>query len=235
VPIVAVPDHVAVAVPSIDDAATRWHDELGGGWLAPAYPFEAAGFCTRQLRYANGAKLELLEPLDDHGFAARFLQRFGAGVHHVTLKVEALLPAVEQLAAAGLDAVDVMAEGDVWHEAFLRPSQVGGMIVQVAWSGHTEEEWAAFADFTPEVPADDATRLLGPTLGHPDLDVAARVWTTLGADVDRECDRVVARWAGEPLDVVVAESEHAGPLGLRVERAPVLGATATHGAATLAA
>jgi hypothetical protein len=235
VPISTTPDHVAVAVPAMRTAATRWRDELGGGWVAPAFPNEAAGFTSRQLRYVNGAKLELLEPTRADGFAGRFVERFGARIHHVTLKVDALLPAVEQLRTDGFDVVDVFAEGDIWHEGFLRPSQVGGLIVQIAWAGRSEDDWAELAGFEPEAPREDAARLLGPTLSHPDLDRAALVWSTLGATVSSEGDALVARWTDAPLDVRIELGEDAGPLGLRFADAPALPEVADTGPRTLVA
>jgi hypothetical protein len=222
VPITTTPDHVAVAVPDTQAAATRWRTELGGGWIAPAFPNEAAGFASRQLRYRNGAKLELLEPTRDDSFAGQFVTKYGARIHHVTLKVAALLPAVEQLRDEGFDVVDVFAEGDIWHEGFLRPSQVGGIIVQIAWAGRSEEDWAELAGFEQEIPEDDTAQLLGPTLSHPDLDRAELVWRTLGATTGREGDAVVASWDGAPLDVRIEAGESAGPLGLRFTDAPSL-------------
>ncbi len=215
-PIEAIPDHVAAAVPAIEAAAARWIDHLGGGWLAPAWEVPGGGFATRQARFAGGAKLELLEPRSEDGFAARFLARHGAGVHHVTLKVPALLPAVATLEDAGLDLVDVSAEGDVWHEAFLRPSQVGGLIVQVAWARYGDEAWAAYHGATPEQPRADAARLLGPRLAHPDLEQAAQVWRLLGAEVTRDGELLTVRWPGSPLDIEVVAGERAGPLGVRM-------------------
>jgi hypothetical protein len=223
VPIHTVPDHVAVAVPTIDAASSRWHDELGGRWVAPRWALEGAGFATRQLRFRGGAKLELLEPTDGSGFAAGFLARFGARIHHVTLKVDALLPAVEQLTAAGFPPVDVFAEGDIWHEAFLRPSLIGGLIVQVAWAGRSEDDWAELAGVTPEPVADDAAVLLGPTLTHPDLDAASHVWTTLGATVEPDGDdALMARWDGAPLSIRIERDEVTDAVGLRFADAPFL-------------
>jgi catechol 2,3-dioxygenase-like lactoylglutathione lyase family enzyme len=235
VPITTTPDHVAVAVPAVEAAAARWRDELGGGWVAPSFPNEAAGFASRQLRYANGAKLELLEPLGVESFAARFVAKYGARIHHVTLKVDALLPAVDQLRADGFDVVDVFAEGEIWHEAFLRPSQVGGLIVQIAWAGRTEDDWAELAGFTPEIPREGAARLLGPTLTHPDLERASFVWSTLGAAVRRDDDVLVARWPDAPLDVRIEAGEDAGPVGLRFSGAPALPEIADTGPRTLVA
>jgi catechol 2,3-dioxygenase-like lactoylglutathione lyase family enzyme len=233
VPISSVPDHVAVAVPVTETAAARWRDQLGGAWIAPGFPNEAAGFTSRQLRYRNGAKLELLEPSRADGFAGRFVSRYGARIHHVTLKVPALLPAVDRLRAEGFDVVDVFAEGDVWHEGFLRPSQVGGIIVQIAWAGRSEEDWAELAGFEPEVPAEDGARLLGPTLVHPDLDRAEQVWRSLGASVTREGGTLVASWPDEPLDVHVRPGDQPGPVGLRFTDAPELPALADTGPPTL--
>jgi catechol 2,3-dioxygenase-like lactoylglutathione lyase family enzyme len=212
--ITATPDHVAVAVHDMEAAGKRWHDELGGGWLMPRHDQEDAPFATRQLHYPGGAKLELLEPLGT-GFATAFLDRYGPRIHHVTLKVDDLLPAVDALRDADFDVVDVLAEGRVWHEAFLRPSQVGGMIVQVAWSGLSDAEWVAWHGFDPEPPSPDAAHLLGPTLTHPDLEQARDIWSTLGAEVEHEGDALMVSWNGSPLDVRIEEGPTAGPLGLR--------------------
>lgn len=235
-PITTTPDHVAVAVPSIEEAARRWRDELGGRWVGPPFPMPGPGFQTRQLRFAGGAKLELLEPLHADGFAARFLDRYGARIHHVTLKVPALLPALAQLEEEGLESVDVFAEGDLWHEAFLRPRQVGGLLVQVAWSSRTDEEWTELTGGAVEPPAPDAARLLGPTLRHPDLEAATRVWSTLGAQVDHEADGMLrVRWDDAPLDLVIDRDEPAGPLDLRLAGGPALPADpACFGPATVA-
>lgn len=234
-PIDATPDHVAAAVPSIGAAAARWIDHLGGGWVAPALEVASGGFATRQARFAGGAKLELLEPRGDDGFATRFLDRYGAGIHHVTLKVPALLPAVAALEEAGLAVVDVVAEGDNWHEAFVRPSQVGGLIVQVAWAKHDDEGWAAALGTTPEAPRPDAARLLGPRLAHPDLEAAARVWRLLGAEVARDGEVLTVRWPGAPLDIEVVSGERARPLGLRMTATAPLPADEIHGPAVLVA
>jgi catechol 2,3-dioxygenase-like lactoylglutathione lyase family enzyme len=233
VPIDARPDHVAVAVHDIDAAASRWVDELRGVWLSPRW--SGGGFGTRQLRYANHGKLELLEPEASDGFAAGFLARFGPRVHHVTLKVPDLLDAVATVEAAGFDAVDVSTSREEWHEAFLRPTQVGGIIVQLARSLHDDAGWAALAG--TELPPVDpqAPALHGPTLTHPDLDAAEHVWRTLGASVERDGDALEARWSDAPISVRVEEAATAGPRGLRFSPDPQLPADDVAGPGTLPA
>jgi len=231
-PIATTPDHVAVAVPSIETAGRRWHDKLGGGWCSPKHA-DGPDFSTQQLWYHGGVRLELLEPTDVDGFAAGFLARFGARVHHVTLKVPDLPATITTIEAAGYDAVDVDTSIDVWHEAFLRPSQVGGIIVQVARSPLTTEEWAAHLGMDPEPLPTSGPRLLGPTLFHPDLDACARVWETLGGQVDKDAEVVRVAWDDGPLTVQVHAGATAAPV-LRFEDAPELPADPELGPATVA-
>lgn len=209
------PDHVAIAVPSIEAAAHRWRSELGGGWVMPRFAADEAGFATRQLTFRGGGRLELLEPLAPDTFAGRFVARYGASVHHLTLKVPDLLPAVEAVRSAGYDVVDVSTEGDVWHEGFLRPSQVGGMIVQLAWAGRDDAEWAELTGVAPEAPAPGAAVLHGPTLLHPDPATAAALWLTLGAEVATRNGGLDVTWPDAPLSVRVDPGDRATAAGLR--------------------
>lgn len=215
-PIDATPDHVAIAVHEHDHALPRWRDRLGGGrWSSFHNP---GGFKGIQLRYVNGAKLELLMPSpedqDPDSFLRGFLGRFGPRVHHVTLKVPDLPAAIATLEDAGFDVMDVDLSGETWRESFLRPSQVGGIVVQVAWSAWSDEQWAAETGQDPEEPAGPG-ELLGPVLRHPDLDRAAAVWTALGAQVSRDDQGLTARWDGAPLEVRVLPGDRAEALGLR--------------------
>lgn len=226
------PDHVAVAVPDFDVADARWRDELGGRWVAW---FHAHGrFRSRQSRFRGGAKLELLMPSEEDpspgNFVRRYLDRFGAQVHHVTLKVPDLHAAIATLAAAGFDVVDVDDRDPLWQEGFVRPSQVGGLIVQIAHSANSDAEWAAQHGHDLEEPPADGAVLVGPLLEHPDLDRAATVWETLGGTVTCDAGLVTASWPDAPLRVTVRRGPAAGPVGLVFEgaeardRDPELGA-----------
>lgn len=216
----AVLDHVAIAVPDPAAAEDRWRGRLGGGRATMG---SNPTFDSRQLRFANAAKLELLSPGDrdpsSDNFVRRFLDRFGSVVHHVTLKVPDLRESLDVLAAAGLEAVDVNEETDYWKEAFLRPSQVGGIVVQVASTSMTDQDWADFTGFDPQPPAPTAADLLGPALRHPDLERARKVWSVLGAHITDEQGTLRCRWRDSALDVVVEQGEPAGPYALRMRGA----------------
>lgn len=214
----AVLDHVAVAVPLAGPAHRWWGEELGAGSVSRG---GNGVFAARQYRLGGGGKLELLSP--DPGdpsaqnFVRAFLTRFGTAVHHVTLKVADLRAALDVLDAAALDVVDVALDHPHWREAFLRPKQVGGLVVQVAWSDSSDEEWARRTGHPVTRPASDAPALLGPRLRHPDLDAARHLWTVLGAQVSENGESLRCRWPASPLSVEVVEGAPAGPLGLRMK------------------
>lgn len=213
----AVLDHVAVAVPPDGRADRWWGGELGAGSVSRG----ANGmFTARQYRLGGGGKLELLSPdpadPSERNFVRAFLARFGTAVHHVTLKVADLPAALGVLEAAGLDVVDVALDHPHWREAFLRPKQVGGLVVQVAWSDGGDEEWARRSGHPLTAPAPGAPVLLGPRLRHPDLAAARQLWTALGAQVSQEDQGLRCRWPASPLGVEVVAGAPAGPVGLRM-------------------
>lgn len=227
-------DHVAVAVPDTGLAQRRWLHELGGGRLGGV---RTEGFDTYQLRFANGGKLELIAPAPSAGednFLRRFLSRFGARTHHLTLIVPDLHKAMATVEAAGLDVVDVADQDPAWQEFFLRPGQVGGLVVQVAATSLSEKEW--LVHFTgsgdgPEEPAPWAPELLGPRLQHPDLAAARRTWTLLGATVNGSEEELVCTWPDSPLALAVSSGEPAGPLALRMTNGAALPADESFGPA----
>jgi methylmalonyl-CoA/ethylmalonyl-CoA epimerase len=216
------PDHVAVAVPAIDAALPRWRDQLGG---VQCGKYESGrGFTTKQYRFRGGGKLELVEPTppDPAGFVTGFLDRFGAGVHHVTLLVPDLFDAVGHLESKGFDVVDVRQDAG-WHEAFLRPSQVGGWVVQIAWSARSPRD--------PNPPPESGSVLIGPRLRYPDLDEATDVWRRLGASVEQIDDGLRVWWQEAPIELRIERGDRTGPVALRFDSAPALPADPALGAA----
>ena len=130
-------DHVAVAVRSIKAALPLFRDALGGEYLMGN---DMDGWRWVQFRYSGGGKVELLEPLGDDGFLARFLERHGEGLHHVTFKTDDIQAAIEHVESQGYELVDVNLSDPHWKEAFLRPSGAHGTLIQLAQPSGTDEE-----------------------------------------------------------------------------------------------
>lgn len=131
-------DHVAVATERQADAWPRYAGDLAGTWVAGG---GSVGFDSAQVRFANGMKVEVLEPnlVEQNDFLRRFLDANGAGPHHLTFKVRDIRAALEEVDAAGLNPVSVDLRDAGWQEAFLHPKQAMGVVVQLAQSD--DESW----------------------------------------------------------------------------------------------
>ena len=228
----AVLDHVSIAVDDVDAAVSHW---LGRG-AVPVGGGEAPAFRSEQVRLGNGAKLELIgRTTGEPSFIDGYLERFGPGrVHHVTIKVgTSLAQAIEELDAEGIQTVDRNESYPHWHEAFVRPSVVGGMIVQIAWASGTDADFAERSGRpAPQSPDPAAPHLLALQMTHVDPPAARALWSAVGATVtDDGNGGFEAQWSASPMVVRVALGERSGPVGLvvpglapgeRTDVAPVL-------------
>jgi catechol 2,3-dioxygenase-like lactoylglutathione lyase family enzyme len=149
-------DHVAVAAERQADAWARYAGELAGEWLGGG---GTPGFWSAQVRYANGMKVEVLEPYlaEQNDFLRRFLDRSGPGPHHLTFKVKDIRTALGQAEEAGYRPVGVDLSNEMWMEAFLHPKDAPGVVVQLAQSGFDGEgDWGS--DRPDDLPAPLADR-----------------------------------------------------------------------------
>lgn len=139
-------DHVAVALERQADAWPRYAGDLSGRWIGGG---DTVGFASAQVGYANGMKLEVLEPWhpEENDFLRRFLDRSGPGPHHLTYKVGDIVAALGEAEAAGYCPVGVDLSSDTWKEAFLHPKDAPGIVVQLAQASGSD--WGSEAQGLP--------------------------------------------------------------------------------------
>lgn len=127
-------DHVAVGTHSLADGWALFAGMLGGRW---AYGGDSPGYWWGQLKFASGAKVELLTPTGgpDAAFLERFLVSRGPGQHHFNFIVPDITETLEQVRAIGIEPVQVNLDNPNWKEAFLHPKSAFGIVVQVAQQG----------------------------------------------------------------------------------------------------
>lgn len=130
-------DHTAVAAPRIRDLLPIYRDLLGGRHLGGGGDNLAAGYRTFQLTYANGSKIELMEPLAGSTFFDSFfeLTRGRGGVHHLNFHVSDIEAAVAQLREKGYRLFGLNLEDPRWREVFLHPKEAHGVLIQLAQPG----------------------------------------------------------------------------------------------------
>lgn len=146
-------DHVALAFTDRGPFWTRFAGDLAGRWVGGGE--SPGGFAFSQLRFANGMKVEGLEPYatERNDFLLRFLASAGPGPHHLTFKVADVLAAADDARAAGYEPVGIDVRAERWKEAFLHPRQASGIVVQLAWSAGELEDPAPAWLPAPRVPA----------------------------------------------------------------------------------
>jgi catechol 2,3-dioxygenase-like lactoylglutathione lyase family enzyme len=146
-------DHVALAVRRWSDARAVLVEALGGQWVGGVRTPE---YNPGQLSFANGMRVELLEPgPDTSSFLNRFVARSGAGPHHVTFKVDDIRAAIKHARDAGFEITRERLDDPGWQEAFLHPKSTGiGFVIQMAQS--TIDSGKAMSSARGSISAEDA-------------------------------------------------------------------------------
>ena len=129
-------DHVGIAVRSIDEALSFYRDALG---LEVTTTEDVASQQVRAHFVPVGeTALELLEATSADSPVARFTERRGPGLHHITLRVDDLDAALAHLDGRGVRLIDRKprpgAEGS--RVAFVHPSSAHGVLVELKEEKH---------------------------------------------------------------------------------------------------
>jgi methylmalonyl-CoA epimerase len=127
----AVLDHIGIAVKDVEAALSFYRDALGLEIEAPE------DVITQRVRARHipvgGAKLELLEATAPDSAIAKYIEKRGPGIHHITLRVEDIRAALEHLKARGIRLVDAEPRPGAEHAlvAFIHPSAAHGVLVEL--------------------------------------------------------------------------------------------------------
>jgi len=130
----AVLDHIGIAVKDLDAALAFYRDALG---LAIEAAEEVASQHVRaHFVPVGGPRLELLEATAAESPIAKYIEKRGPGLHHITLRVDDVGAALAELKARGVQLIDSEprpgAEGSLI--AFVHPSATGGVLVELKQS-----------------------------------------------------------------------------------------------------
>ncbi|HEU5254883.1 MAG TPA: methylmalonyl Co-A mutase-associated GTPase MeaB [Vicinamibacterales bacterium] len=134
-PAKAVLDHVGIAVQDIDKSLAFFRDALG---LDVEVPEDVASQRVRAHFIPVGeSSIELLEATASDSAIAKYVEKRGPGIHHITLRVGDIGAVLDQLKARGVRLVDQEprpgAEGSL--VAFIHPSAAHGVLVELKQKG----------------------------------------------------------------------------------------------------
>ena len=123
--------HVGIAVRSIDETLQVFEKTLG------LKHEKTVTLDERKLKIAllelGNAKIELLEPMDEEGAIAKFLQNRGEGIHHIAFQVTEIENLLAQLKKQGFMLIDEKprkgAEGG--KIAFIHPKSTKNVLIEL--------------------------------------------------------------------------------------------------------
>jgi methylmalonyl-CoA/ethylmalonyl-CoA epimerase len=121
--------HVGIAVRVLEPAVVAW-TKLG-------FTLEGTELLeSMHLRLAflkgGDSMIELLEPTSAESAVARFLEKRGEGIHHLSFYVQDIDAALTRAAQAGFELIDRSARAGSHGTriAFLHPRSLGGVLVE---------------------------------------------------------------------------------------------------------
>jgi methylmalonyl-CoA epimerase len=123
--------HVGIVVRNLEESYQFYRETLG----LPVHKMavvEDQGVKAALLTIGN-SEIELLEPINENGGVAKFLQRRGEGLHHVCFETEDVARELEGTIAKGVEVIDRQPrKGLAGMICFLHPKATHGVLVEYA-------------------------------------------------------------------------------------------------------
>lgn len=120
-------NHVAIAVKNVDETARIFEKILGvKATKAEAMPEHGVRACTIPL--GNG-HIELMEPLDANSGVAKFIEKTGGGLHHISLAVADIDVALKSVEEKGGVVIDKKGRKGIEGKiGFVHPKTLGVLV-----------------------------------------------------------------------------------------------------------
>ena len=123
-------NHVAIAVPDLDESIYFWKDvmglELDHIENVPSQKSEVAFFPV------GDSEIELVHPTDEDTGVSKFLERRGPGIHHLCFEVDDIAEALIQMKKKGTHLInEEPLELPGRKMAFVHPKSTGGVLIEL--------------------------------------------------------------------------------------------------------
>ena len=123
-------EHIGIALKSKKDKYF-WNILLGG--MDKKIDIVKEQGVKTEIYDTNRGKVEFLDALDKNSVIAKFLEKRGPGIHHISFEVESIKDAIDEMHQKGIDTVTesftIGAEG--FKVIFIHPRYTGGILVEL--------------------------------------------------------------------------------------------------------
>ena len=129
-------NHIGIAVTSLDETIPFYRDNLG---MAFAGIEEVTEQKVRVAMLRIGeSMIELLEPTSEDSPVAKFIEKNGAGIHHIAYEVADIEVAIAKLLADGARMIDEKPRLGAHDSriAFVHPKSSKGVLTELCQPGH---------------------------------------------------------------------------------------------------
>ena len=124
-------NHIGIAVTSLDEAIPFYRDNLRMAFKGiEEVPEQQVKVAMLEV---GESKIELLEPTSPESPVAKFLDRNGAGIHHLAYEVTDILAAIAQLEGEGARMIDRAPRRGAHGAliAFIHPKSSNGVLTEL--------------------------------------------------------------------------------------------------------
>ncbi len=124
-------DHIGVVVKDTK-ATMEVLSSLFGFEVTELQEFPEQGFKSTLLSNEE-VTIELIEPIGSEGIIQRFVEKKGYGLHHVSLRVDNIEQAIEELESKGATSLTKKPTRitDTSEIAFLHPTSTAGILIEL--------------------------------------------------------------------------------------------------------
>jgi methylmalonyl-CoA/ethylmalonyl-CoA epimerase len=123
-------DHIGIAVPDLDSGSLPY---VAIGLTALADEYIASQQVMVRAFWAGESLIELLAPTDPSSPISGFLEKRGAGLHHIALRVDNLAAEIVRLEAEGARFISNLPRAGRagTHVVFLHPKWGAGTLIEL--------------------------------------------------------------------------------------------------------
>ena len=121
--------HIGLAVGNLEDARTFFEENFS----LPSSEKENFGELLFSFIPIAGTNLELLQSTQSDGQIAKFIQKRGQGIHHISFEVDNIQAELDRLKAKGLQLINEKPYLNAHEElvAFIHPKSTYGILIEL--------------------------------------------------------------------------------------------------------